>query len=574
MAGESAEILLEQKRQAHRLEESKSNPLEPSKVPEDIEHLPRNKVVEESPQKRFSRFNELLWEDGYKSVYRGWDSSCGVEVAWNQVSSSALREGGSRILQELRLLQSLDHPNILKFFGSWLNKDQQTLVFITELLSSGSLKEFVRVHPLSLCTLKKWCREILKVLQYLHEHRIIHRGLTLENIFISGSTGEIRVGDLGLASSLGDGQRRGDKPGITPIKSLAEPCYVAPELYQGKYDEQVDVHAFGMCMLELVSGEPPYSECATAAETMKKIISHTEPLALSRLNNVPVLQLFIKKCITGSSATFSRPSADELLSDPFLQDSPDDQVMCSSLLCEQVVEQKSSGSPTPVVPKSSTKPTATTPMPMQPPTPVQMSSGSKTQGKPTPVAPKNSAIAAAAATTTTPSPAKRPPTPEQQVPSSGPAQLAQGNPTSVEQGNTAVARTPVRTVVSNQSSQQQQHGAAAQGKSGQVSWICSAKRSLASSDKLDVEVKLNDDSSNKITRIAFEFDLYKDSPTEMVLEMIKEGVFQSSVTKEEMASMSVQLERLQQKFTRVDLHRSTSNASIASSASSSSTPST
>ncbi len=48
---------------------------------------------------------------------------------------------------------------------------------------------------------------------------------------------------------------------------------MAPEMYEEQYDESVDVYAFGMCMLEMVTGEYPYSECQFPAQIYKKVTS-------------------------------------------------------------------------------------------------------------------------------------------------------------------------------------------------------------------------------------------------------------------------------------------------------------
>lgn len=46
---------------------------------------------------------------------------------------------------------------------------------------------------------------------------------------------------------------------------------MAPEMYEEKYDEAVDVYAFGMCMLEMATSEYPYSECQNAAQIYRKV---------------------------------------------------------------------------------------------------------------------------------------------------------------------------------------------------------------------------------------------------------------------------------------------------------------
>lgn len=76
--------------------------------------------------------------------------------------------------------------------------------------------------------LRSWCRQILKGLQFLHTRTppIIHRDLKCDNIFITGPTGSVKIGDLGLATLMRTsfaksviGERRGDPgtPRGTPL---------------------------------------------------------------------------------------------------------------------------------------------------------------------------------------------------------------------------------------------------------------------------------------------------------------------------------------------------------------------
>ena len=48
---------------------------------------------------------------------------------------------------------------------------------------------------------------------------------------------------------------------------------MAPEMYEEHYDESVDVYAFGMCMLEMVTLEYPYMECQNAAQIYRRVTS-------------------------------------------------------------------------------------------------------------------------------------------------------------------------------------------------------------------------------------------------------------------------------------------------------------
>lgn len=57
------------------------------------------------------------------------------------------------------------------------------------------------------------------------------------------------------------------------VDPTGTPEFMAPEMYEEKYDEAVDVYAFGMCMLEMATSEYPYSECQNAAQIYRKVTS-------------------------------------------------------------------------------------------------------------------------------------------------------------------------------------------------------------------------------------------------------------------------------------------------------------
>jgi serine/threonine protein kinase len=54
---------------------------------------------------------------------------------------------------------------------------------------------------------------------------------------------------------------------------VGTPEFMAPELYEEEYNELVDIYSFGMCLLEMVTFEYPYSECINAAQIYKKVSS-------------------------------------------------------------------------------------------------------------------------------------------------------------------------------------------------------------------------------------------------------------------------------------------------------------
>ncbi|RDX96243.1 putative serine/threonine-protein kinase WNK4, partial [Mucuna pruriens] len=282
------------------------------------ESLDFEEVVEKDPIGRYLRYNEILGKGAFKTVYKGFDEVNGIEVAWNQVQIDELLQSAdiAKLYSEVNLLKSLKHENIIQFFDSWIDEKKKTINIITELFTSGNLRQYRKRHKyVDIKAIKDWARQILQGLVYLHSHTppIIHRDLKCDNIFVNGNHGEVKIGDLGLAIVMQQPIARSVIGSI--IFHQRTPEFMAPELYEEEYNELVDVYSFGMCILEMVTFEYPYSECKNPAQIYKKVTSGIEPTSLGRVSD-PQIKEFIKKCLVPAS---KRLSAKELLKDPFLQ---------------------------------------------------------------------------------------------------------------------------------------------------------------------------------------------------------------------------------------------------------------
>ncbi|XP_040988025.1 probable serine/threonine-protein kinase WNK3 [Juglans microcarpa x Juglans regia] len=281
--------------------------------------------VEVDPTSRYGRYKEVLGKGAFKKVYRAFDEWEGIEVAWNQVKVADLLRNSEeleRLYSEVHLLQTLKHKSIIKFYNSWVDTKNENINFITEIFTSGTLRQYRKKHKyVDIRALKKWSRQILEGLLYLHSHDppVIHRDLKCDNIFVNGNQGEVKIGDLGLAAIL--------RQARSAHSVIGTPEFMAPELYEEEYNELVDIYAFGMCLIELVTFEYPYAECANAAQIYKKVTSGIKPASLAKVKD-PAVRAFIQKCIANVS---ERLSAKELLMDPFLQSDEDNESIGRSL---------------------------------------------------------------------------------------------------------------------------------------------------------------------------------------------------------------------------------------------------
>ncbi|KAL3821099.1 hypothetical protein ACJIZ3_007004 [Penstemon smallii] len=278
---------------------------------QDEDPLDSEQFIERDPTGRYGRYGELLGSGAVKKVYRAFDQEEGIEVAWNQVKLRNFCDDETminRLYSEVRLLRNLKNKNIIALYHVWRDKEKNTLNFITEVCTSGNLREYRKKHKqVSMKALKKWSRQILKGLDYLHTHEpcVIHRDLNCSNVFINGNIGQVKIGDLGLAASVGKNH--------SAHSVLGTPEFMAPELYEENYTESIDIYSFGMCLLEMVTLELPYSECENIAKIYKKVTSGVRPEAMNKVKD-PEVQAFIEKCLAQPRA---RPSASDLLKDPF-----------------------------------------------------------------------------------------------------------------------------------------------------------------------------------------------------------------------------------------------------------------
>ena len=125
------------------------------------------------------QFNHPLGHGAFKAVFKGYDEEEGIEVAWCQVNMERVgKEEAAQIHTEVDILKSLKHQHILTFFAYFDLPNTKQIVFITEIMTSGTLKQYIhKAKRVKRKVVKKWCRQILDGLSFLHAKRIIHRDL-------------------------------------------------------------------------------------------------------------------------------------------------------------------------------------------------------------------------------------------------------------------------------------------------------------------------------------------------------------------------------------------------------------
>lgn len=85
---------------------------------------------------------DVLGKGSFKTVYRAQDVNTGRVVAWNEISIRSIsQKDKDRVVNEMKLLKTLSHRCLLNFYSAWVDTEHLKVIFITELMSSGTLRE-------------------------------------------------------------------------------------------------------------------------------------------------------------------------------------------------------------------------------------------------------------------------------------------------------------------------------------------------------------------------------------------------------------------------------------------------
>ena len=155
-----------------------------------------------------------------------------------------------KLVTEIRIHKSCHNPNIVAFEHNF--EDNDNVYILLELCQNQTLSEIhVRRKVFTELEVQCYIIQLVKALQYLHSHRIIHRDLKLGNLFLNDKM-ELKVGDFGLATKLDyDGEKKKTVCGT--------PNYIAPEVIsRAGHSYSVDTWAIGVIIFTLLCGKPPF----------------------------------------------------------------------------------------------------------------------------------------------------------------------------------------------------------------------------------------------------------------------------------------------------------------------------
>ena len=201
------------------------------------------------------QLGEKLGSGAFGSVYKVKRKEDSKIYAMKIVKISLLgAKERENALNEIRILYSLAHPNIIGYKEAFYDENSKTLNIVMEYADDGDLESKINYNKMNKLffdesTIWKISIQILKGLKYLHDNNIIHRDLKSANIFLM-KNGLIKIGDLNVSklSKIGSANTH-----------TGTPYYSSPEIWIDKsYNNKTDIWSVGCIIYEMCNLNPPF----------------------------------------------------------------------------------------------------------------------------------------------------------------------------------------------------------------------------------------------------------------------------------------------------------------------------
>ena len=215
-------------------------------------------VIEEkgNPSKKYKP-KRMIGNGSFGSVYEAKNTIFGNTVAMKVIKKDKENElDEQEIRNEIDILKKLSHPNIVKIYEFYISENHYYI--ITEYCKEGELFSYIK-NKYSERQLAVLFYQVFSGLWYLHENKILHRDIKLENIMISekekdNSTGEelfwVKIIDFGTAKLFEKNKKENDVVGSS--------YYIAPEVLKQNYNEKCDTWSVGVILYMTLVGRAPF----------------------------------------------------------------------------------------------------------------------------------------------------------------------------------------------------------------------------------------------------------------------------------------------------------------------------
>uniref|UniRef100_H2YK97 Protein kinase domain-containing protein n=1 Tax=Ciona savignyi TaxID=51511 RepID=H2YK97_CIOSA len=222
--------------------------------------------------------------------------------------------------REVEILKDMKHTNIVNFIGTCL--EHNVVSIFMEFLTGGSiatvLKEF---GPLEEEVYRRFTRQVLEGVNYLHHHSVVHRDINGNNVMLL-PCGTIKLVDFGCARKIHErsnasSMRNSASGGARQYQSVkGTPFWMAPEVVTGKlYGPKSDIWSVACTVIEMATAHPPLYELGQYAAMFH--IGEGRPMPVLSKHHTRHARSFVVQCLRFDPQ--ARPTAGELLQHKFFK---------------------------------------------------------------------------------------------------------------------------------------------------------------------------------------------------------------------------------------------------------------
>ncbi|KAL6862415.1 hypothetical protein ACP4OV_016756 [Aristida adscensionis] len=275
----------------------------------------REEGGEEIPPIRW-RKGDHIGSGAFGQVYLGMNLDSGELIAVKQVligSSNATRQQAQAHVRELedevKMLKNLSHPNIVRYIGT--AREENTLNILLEFVPGGSIQSLLgRLGSFPEAVIRKYTKQLLHGLEYLHRNGIIHRDIKGANILVDNK-GCIKLADFGASKQV---EKLATATAAKTMKGT--PYWMAPEVIVGSgHNCTADIWSVGCTVIEMATGKAPWSNEYQEVSIMYHVgTTKSHPPIPEHLS--PEAKDFLLKCLQKEPEM--RYVASDLLQHPFI----------------------------------------------------------------------------------------------------------------------------------------------------------------------------------------------------------------------------------------------------------------
>ncbi|XP_043081868.1 TRAF2 and NCK interacting kinase b isoform X6 [Puntigrus tetrazona] len=267
---------------------------------------------------------ELVGNGTYGQVYKGRHVKTGQLAAIKVMDVTGDEE--EEIKAEINMLKKYSHHrNIATYYGAFIKKNppgmDDQLWLVMEFCGAGSVTDLIK-NTKGNSLKEEWtayiCREILRGLTHLHQHKVIHRDIKGQNVLLTENA-EVKLVDFGVSAQL-------DRTVGRRNTFIGTPYWMAPEVIacdenpDATYDFKSDLWSLGITAIEMAEGAPPL--CDMHPMRALFLIPRNPAPRLKSKKWTKKFQSFIESCLVKNHN--QRPSTEQLIKHPFIKDLPNE----------------------------------------------------------------------------------------------------------------------------------------------------------------------------------------------------------------------------------------------------------